>query len=128
MIPTDRRYSQDHEWIQARNKKAVLGISDYVQEAFGEIVYVDIREVGTPIVAGEPLGEVESTKAIFELSSPVSGVILEVNSVVLQTPKLINTDPYGEGWLAIVKLSNLSELSSLMSAEEYKEFVEGSKP
>lgn len=128
MIPTDRRYSQDHEWIQARNEKAVLGISDYVQEAFGEIVYVDIREAGTLIGAGEPLGEVESTKAIFELSSPVSGVILEVNSVVLQTPKLINTDPYGEGWLAIVKLSNLSELSSLMSAEEYEEFVEGSKP
>ncbi|MDQ4125473.1 MAG: glycine cleavage system protein GcvH [Actinomycetota bacterium] len=120
-VPGDRQYSKDHEWAQERDGRIVVGITHFAQDQLGDVVFVGLPEPGTEVTAGEPLGEVESTKSVSDVYSPVTGKVLEKNADVEQTPELVNTDPYGAGWLVSIEASG--EVSGLMSAEEYEAHI-----
>ena len=124
-VPEDRRYSKEHEWARERDGRVVVGITDYAQEQLGDVVFVGLPEAGSEVQAGQPLGEVESTKSVSDVYSPVSGTVAEKNAEVESTPELINSDPYDKGWLVIIEGEGL-DLEGLMSADEYKKLVEGS--
>lgn len=124
-VPDDRRYSKEHEWARERDGRVVVGITDYAQEQLGDVVFVGLPEAGSEVQAGQPLGEVESTKSVSDVYSPVSGTVAEKNAEVESTPELINSDPYERGWLVIIEGEGL-DLESLMSADDYKKLVEGS--
>ena len=121
-VPGDRQYTKDHEWAREQDGRVVVGITHYAQDQLGDVVFVGLPEPGTEVTAGQPLGEVESTKSVSDIYSPVTGKVLEKNSEVEQTPELINTDPYGGGWLVSIEPSG--EASALLSADEYKSFIE----
>lgn len=125
MNPVDLKYFKEHTWIRQENDEATLGISDYAQDALGEIVFLDLPTMGTAIEAGKPLGQIESVKATSYIYSPVTGQIIEVNQTAVDQPELINQDPYGKGWMVKIKLADSSELDSLMSADEYEKHVAG---
>ena len=124
MYPEDLKYSKDHTWIRVEDDEGTIGITDYAQESLGDIVYVDVPEEEDEIEAGEEIAEVESTKATSSVISPVSGTVIEVNEDIEDSPDTINEDPYGDGWIVRVKLSDPSELKNLMTAEAYQKFVE----
>ena len=127
MIPEDLRYSTDHEWVKVEGKQAVIGITDYAQSELGDIVYLELPDVGTEVVTEEELTEIESTKTTSPVLSPISGKIVEVNEELRESPQLINDDPYGKGWIVTMKITNAEDLDALMSAKEYDEFIsEGS--
>jgi len=127
MIPEDLRYSTDHEWVKVEGKQAVIGITDYAQGELGDIVYLELPDVGTEVVTEEELTEIESTKTTSPVLSPISGKIIEVNEELRESPQLINDDPYGKGWIVTMRITNVDDLDSLMSAKEYDEFIsEGS--
>jgi glycine cleavage system H protein len=124
MYPKDRNYSTEHEWVQIEDDgRALVGITEYAQEHLGDVVFVELPEVGTPISQFQKIGEIESVKAVSELYSPMSGEINEVNDQLLDNPELINDDPYQTGWL--VRLSNVNdiELGELMTADEYENYL-----
>jgi glycine cleavage system H protein len=123
MIPDDLRYSADHEWVKVEGKQAVIGITDYAQEELGDIVYLELPDVGTEVVMEEEVTEIESTKTTSPVLAPVSGTIIEVNEELKESPQLINEDPYGKGWIAILKMTNPDDLDGLMSAKEYEEHI-----
>lgn len=124
-VPGDRQYTRDHEWAREQDGRVVVGITHYAQDQLGDVVFVGLPEPGTEVTAGEPLGEVESTKSVSDVYSPVTGKVLEKNAEVEQSPELINSDPYGAGWLVSIEPSG--ESSPLLSAEEYGSFIaEGS--
>jgi glycine cleavage system H protein len=123
MYPDDLKYARDHEWVRGRGDRATVGITDYAQEQLSDVVYVDLPPVGTAVTGGEPFGEVESTKSLSDLYSPVSGRIVGRNDVLDKRPELINSDPYGQGWLIVVEMSDPGELDQLMDAEAYSEMV-----
>ena len=123
MIPDDLRYSADHEWVKVEGKQAVIGITDYAQQELGDIVYLELPDVGAEVVMEEEVTEIESTKTTSPVLAPVSGTIIEVNDELKESPQLINEDPYGKGWIAILKITNLDDLDSLMSAKEYEEHI-----
>jgi glycine cleavage system H protein len=123
MYPDDLKYARDHEWARAEGDRATVGITDYAQEQLSEVVYVDLPPRGTAVTGGEPFGEVESTKSLSDLYSPVSGTIVGRNDVLDKSPELINSDPYGQGWLIVVEMSDPGELDQLMDAEAYSEMV-----
>ena len=125
-VPEDRRYSKEHEWAKESDGRVVVGISDYAQEQLGDVVFVGLPEPGAEVTAGQPLGEVESTKSVSDVYSPVSGTVAEKNAEVEAEPELINSDPYGRGWLVAIEGEGL-DLDALMSAAEYKSLVEGSE-
>jgi glycine cleavage system H protein len=120
-VPADRKYSKDHEWAQERDGRVVVGITHFAQDQLGDVVFVGLPEPGTAVTAGEPLGEVESTKSVSDVYSPVTGKVLEKNAEVEQTPELINTDPYGAGWLVSIEASG--EAPGLLSAQEYEALI-----
>lgn len=120
-IPEDRQYTKEHEWAQERDGRLVVGITHHAQDQLGDIVFVGLPEPGTEVAAGKPLGEVESTKSVSDIYSPVSGKVLEKNPEVEANPELINSDPYGAGWL--VSLEPSGEVSGLLSATEYADLV-----
>jgi glycine cleavage system H protein len=122
-VPDDRRYTREHEWARAEGGRIVIGITDYAQDQLGDVVFVGLPEPGTEVTAGEPLGEVESTKSVSDIYSPVSGEVVERNDDVEATPELVNSDPYGEGWLVVVEASETS-LDELLSADDYRRFLE----
>lgn len=124
-IPADLKYSAEHEWIGAADAEGVvrIGITDFAQDALGEVVYVEHPEVGAAVSAGDVVGEVESTKSVSDIYAPVTGEVTAVNSTLDDQPQTINSDPYGEGWLFEVKLSDASETNSLLSAEDYTQQV-----
>ena len=124
-VPDDRRYSKEHEWARTKDGRVVVGITDYAQEQLGDVVFVGLPEAGSEVQAGQPLGEVESTKSVSDVYSPVSGTVAEKNAEVESTPELINSDPYEKGWLVVIEGDGL-DLEGLMSADEYKKLVEGS--
>ena len=124
-VPDDRRYSKEHEWARERDGRVVVGITDYAQEQLGDVVFVQLPGAGSEVQAGQPLGEVESTKSVSDVYSPVSGSVAEKNAEVESTPELINSDPYEKGWLVVIEGESL-DLEGLMSADEYKKLVEGS--
>lgn len=124
MVPDDLRYSTDHEWVKVEGKHAVIGITDYAQSELGDIVYIEIPEAGTEVAAEEEVTEIESTKTTSPVLAPISGKIVEVNDELKDSPQLINEDPYGKGWIAIMTIGNADDLDALMSAKEYEEFIE----
>ena len=123
MYPEDLKYTREHEWARVEGERATVGITDYAQEALGDIVYVDLPAAGTAVSAGERFGEVESTKSVSDIYSPVSGTIVERNDDLDKSPEIINSDPYGRGWLVVVQVGDPSELDGLMDAEAYSSLV-----
>ncbi|RMD87782.1 MAG: glycine cleavage system protein GcvH [Candidatus Dadabacteria bacterium] len=122
--PSDLRYTKDHEWVRVEGEEATVGITDFAQGELGDIVFVEFPEEGTEIVSGDSVCVVESTKAASDVYSPISGKVSEVNKELENAPELINSDPYGDGWLVKLEDIDTSELEELMSAEEYIKFVE----
>lgn len=123
-FPEGLKYSKEHEWVLVEEKVAIVGITEYAQNELGDIVYVELPEVGEKIVKDDPFGAVESVKAVSDVFAPVSGTVLEVNDALPDSPETINDDPYGEGWMIKVEISDEDDLNDLMSAEEYAEYVE----
>ena len=122
--PTQYRYTKEHEWIDAKNDSATIGITDYAQHELGDVVFVEVPAAGTKVTAGKTFGSVESVKAVSDIYAPVSGEVTEPNAALTNTPDLINTDPHGAGWLIKIKLSNPAEVNSLMDAAAYEAYIE----
>ena len=118
------KYTKDHEWAHEEGEVLVIGITDYAQDSLGEIVYIELPSEGDEITKGDPFGAVESTKAVSDLYAPVSGDVVEVNEALLDSPEIINNDPYGEGWMIKVKVYDQGELDDLMNFEEYTDLVD----
>lgn len=124
MYPENIKYTKSHEWVRVADKMATIGVTEFAQEELGDIVNVELPAAGTAVHAGEPFGSVDSVKAVSDLMSPVTGEVVEVNDDVEGSPELINQEPYGTGWLIIVRMDDPSELESLMGSEEYERFIE----
>ncbi len=125
MYPTDRQYSKDHEWIQVEGDVCTVGITHYAQEELGEVVFVELPEVGQSYDANEEIGTIESVKAVAEVFTPVAGEIVEVNGALETEPELVNGDPHGGAWLVKMKVAGDAPTEGLMTAAEYQAFVEG---
>ena len=125
-FPEDLRYSREHEWARSENDGRVrVGITDFAQDALGDVVYVDLPEPGTQVSAGQPFGEVESTKSVSDVYAPVSGTIVERNGALEDKPELVNEQPYGDGWLVAIEPSEAAELEQLLDSSGYQEHVSG---
>lgn len=124
MTPDDLKYHKEHTWVKVSGRKAIIGITDYAQDALGDIVYIDLPEVDSDVEANTEIGEIESTKATSSIISPVSGKVIEVNEELSETPEIINEDPYGKAWIAVIEINDASELDDLMDATEYSKYVE----
>lgn len=122
-LPDDRQYTAEHEWAKDEGGRIVVGITDYAQDQLGDVVFVGLPEPGSEVTSGEPLGEVESTKSVSDVYSPVTGRVAEKNLEVEQNPELINSDPYGRGWLVVIEPSD-SASAELMDAEAYRQLTE----
>lgn len=123
LTPEDLHYTSDHEWVRVEDGKARIGITDYAQDALGDIVYVDLPNVGDSVEASSGLGEVESTKSVSDLFAPLSGKVIEVNAQLGDQPAIMNTDPYGEGWLCVIEIADASQLDALLDAAAYVELT-----
>jgi glycine cleavage system H protein len=122
-VPDDRRYSTDHEWARLVDGKVQVGITDYAQDALGDVVYVDVPTVGAHVDVGGVLGEVESTKSVSEIYAPVAGEVVAVNTVLADTPELLNTDPYGAGWISEIAPTDPGALDALLDAARYTALI-----
>ena len=122
-IPQDLKYTKDHEWIKIEGSSATIGITDFAQNELGDIVYVDISSVGQDVKQHEVFGTVEAVKTVSDLYMPVSGKVTEFNKSLEAGPEKVNSDPYGDGWMVKVSISNAGELSGLLSADQYKELI-----
>ena len=122
-FPEGLKYSKEHEWVLVEDKIATIGITEYAQEELGDIVYVELPEVGEKLIKDDPFGAVESVKAVSDVYAPVSGTVLEVNDALPDSPETINEDAYGDGWMVRVEMTDVDDLKDLMTAEEYAEFV-----
>lgn len=123
-IPEVLKYTKEHEWARVEDDIVIIGITDYAQDALGEIVYIELPSEGDEVTKGETFGALESTKSVSDLYAPISGEVVEVNEALLDSPEAINEDPYGEGWMVKVKPYDPSELEDLMDSDEYTEFIE----
>ena len=121
--PTELRYSSDHEWVRVEDSLVRIGITDFAQDALGDVVYVELPEVGAQVAQNASFAEVESTKSVSDIFAPVSGEIAEVNDALEDQPELVNEDPYGDGWICIIQVNSLDELDALMDADGYRSFV-----
>ena len=126
-IPDDLHYSKDHEWVRVDGNVAIVGITDYAQDSLGDVVYVELPKVGDDFAANESFGSVESVKAVSEVFSPVSGEIVGINEALADTPEKVNQDPYGDGWMIRVQMSNSGEVDSMLTAAEYEDFTKAEK-
>ncbi len=124
MTPEDSRYAKSHEYIHVEGGIGTIGITDYAQKELGDVVFVELPQVGTTIEQGDEMGSIESVKAVSELFAPVSGEVVEINETLADKPELVNTDPYGDGWMIKVKLTAPDEVDELMNAEDYDEYIE----
>jgi glycine cleavage system H protein len=122
-VPEDLHYSKDHEWVRVDGNNATIGITDYAQNSLGDVVYVELPKAGENFSANESFGSVESVKAVSEMFIPVSGSVLEANEALSDEPEKVNADPYGEGWMIRVRMSNPGEVDSLLTAAEYEDFT-----
>jgi glycine cleavage system H protein len=127
MYPTDLKYHKEHEWIRLNGKQATLGISHFAQDALGDIVFLDLPKVGTAVTANQQIGEVESTKTTSSIYTPVSGTIARINTDLKDHPEVVNSDPYGKGWIAVIELSDPRQVESLMTAAQYEAFLSSQK-
>lgn len=121
-LPDDRRYTREHEWARLDGGRVVVGITDFAQDQLGDVVFVGLPEAGTQVTAGQPLGEVESTKSVADVYSPVTGTVVEANAVVQQSPELVNEDPYGRGWLVALDAAG-TDLDELLTADQYRALI-----
>jgi len=119
-VPDDLRYTTDHEWTSLSESTVRVGITDFAQDALGDVVFVELPTVGTAVSKGGPLGEVESTKSVSQIYAPVSGTVVEVNEQLRGAPETLNSDPYGEGWLCAIEVTDPAELDSLLAPEDYR--------
>ena len=128
-VPKDLKYTKEHEWVRFEQDRAVIGITDYAQEALGEIVYVELPVEGDELFQGDSFGGAESTKAVSELFAPVSGEIVEVNDLLVDSPELVNADPYGDGWIIKIHIGELdeNEIKKLLDSSDYEELIEEEK-
>jgi len=121
--PRNLKYHKEHDWARVEGETAVFGVTDYAQESLGDIVFLELPEIGSEVTAGTPYAEIESVKAVSDILAPLSGSVIEVNEDAVDAPEIINESPYGDGWLVKVQLSDPSEVDDLMTAEEYDEFL-----
>ena len=127
MIPSNLRYHEQHEWVRVEGTQATIGISHFAQDALGDIVFIDLPKPGATITAGQQIGEVESTKTTSTIYTPVSGTIAKVNGDLKDHPEVVNSDPYGKGWMAVVDLTAPAEVERLMTAAQYEAFLSKQK-
>ena len=127
MIPKDLRYHQEHEWVRVSGTQAAVGISHFAQDARGDHVFINMPKPGAIVKAGQQIGEVESTKTTSTIYTPVSGTIAKVNADLKDHPEVVNSDPYGKGWMVMIDLSNPSDVDKLMTAAQYEAFLAGQK-
>jgi glycine cleavage system H protein len=124
-IPSELRYSADHEWIRVEEGRVRTGITDYAQDALGDVVFVDLPEVGQKVERGISCSEVESTKSVSEIYAPVTGTVVEVNTELVDNPQRLNEDPYGDGWIFVLEPSDEAQLAELLDSEGYRALIEG---
>ena len=122
-VPDDLYYSSDHEWIRIEDGRFRIGITDYAQDALGDVVYVQVPEVGAEVAAGDTFGEVETTKSVSEIYAPVQGVVVEVNGDLEMSPELVNSEPYGAGWMVVVEPVDLRSVEDLLDADAYRKLT-----
>ncbi len=125
--PEGLKYSKEHEWVLVEGKIATVGITEYAQEELGDIVYVELPEVGEKVVKDDPFGVVESVKAVSDIYAPINGTVIEINDALPDSPETINEDPYGDGWMIKVEMTDMDDLKDLMNADDYAEYVEQQK-
>ena len=122
-IPDDVRYSKDHEWIRVEGAQVRIGITDYAQDALGDVVFVDLPEVGASVEAAASISEVESTKSVSDIYAPLAGVVVEVNTELGDAPQRLNEDPYGEGWICVIQTTDTGAYDQLMDASAYRDLI-----
>jgi glycine cleavage system H protein len=125
--PENLHYTKDHEWLRLEKEQGVVGITDFAQHALGDVVYVELPKIGDKFSAGEPFGSVESVKSVNELFTPVSGEVIAINEVLVDSSELVNTEPYGGGWMIRIKITEPTDVDSLLSASEYEDFIKEQK-
>jgi glycine cleavage system H protein len=123
-FPEELKYTDEHEWVMVEDDLVTVGITDFAQDSLGDVVFVELPEVGTVLVAGKPFGVVESVKAVSDIYAPVSGEVVEVNEELPESPEVINTSPYEDGWMIKIKISDPSELADLMDSDAYQAYAE----
>ncbi|NOY76535.1 MAG: glycine cleavage system protein GcvH [Calditrichaeota bacterium] len=123
-IPEDLLYTEEHEWVYVEGDTAIIGITDYAQGELGDVVFVELPQIGEHIQQMEPFGSIEAVKTVSDIFAPVSGEVIEVNSNLEENPQLINQDPYGEGWIIKIKMSDPKETEGLLTADEYQSMIE----
>lgn len=121
--PKELKYSKDHEWVRLEGNRAVVGITDFAQSQLGDVVFVEVPEIGAKVAAGEGFSVVESVKAVSDIYAPLSGTVVEVNEALADAPEVVNQDPYGEGWVAVIEITDRSEVDNLLDSAEYEKFV-----
>lgn len=124
-IPPELRYSRDHEWVRLEGTVATIGITEFAQDALGDVVFVDLPDRGSDVTIGDSFGEVESTKSVSDIYAPVSGTITEVNDTLDSQPELLNSDPYGDGWICRIEVADPAQLDDLLDADGYRALTEG---
>jgi glycine cleavage system H protein len=124
--PDDLSYTEEHEWARVDGRRFTVGITDYAQDALGDVVYIDLPASGTRVERGQPFGEVESTKSVSDLYAPVTGTIVERNETLESQPELVNSDPYGNGWMVIIEADDVAEAHELLTAADYDKLIESS--
>ena len=123
-IPQELKYSKNHEWVRVEGDRIIVGIDDYAQSQLGDVVFVELPEVNAVVACGDSFSVVESVKAVSDIYAPVSGKIIEVNELLIDTPECMNQDPYGQGWIAVIELTDQSELTDLLDSEAYRKMLE----
>jgi glycine cleavage system H protein len=123
-FPEDLRYTKEHEWVRMEGSRARIGITDFAQDALGDVVYVDLPEVGAAVQAEQPLGEVESTKSVSDVYTPITGTVVERNPLIEDRPELVNEQPYGDGWLCLIEAADPGAAEQLLDANRYRALVE----
>ena len=124
-VPENLMYTGDHEWVLVDGNKGKIGITDYAQDALGDVVFVDPPNIGENVSSGQTVSEVESTKSVSDIYAPLTGKVVEVNSELDDSPELLNSDPYGEGWIFIMEITDQSSVDALLAPEQYRELIEG---
>jgi glycine cleavage system H protein len=124
-VPEDLRYSKDHEWARLEEGRVRVGITDYAQDALGDVVFIELPDVGTTVKVDESFSEVESTKSVSDVYAPVAGTVVEANAELADAPERINEDPYGEGWICVIEPADPSDFEALMDATAYRDLTEG---